>query len=431
MTLMTQARSHRIVIVGGGAGGLELAVRLAKAGEDDVLLVDRDETHVWKPRLHELAAGLSSRVNEFDYAGVAEDWGFAFHQGAFCNIDPGNARITLDAIQDDQGRTLAPECSLGYQVLVLALGGVTPDLGVDGVLDHAMMLDNQFDARAIFQRFSAGLLAHSMADNGDRPFNVAIVGSGATGVELGAHLATDHVCKALAPHTSLPSVNINILEAADTFMPGMDDSVRQQVTQRLGDTGVGMHAGQQVSNVSPEAATTGDGSEFPAQLTVWATGRVGPPIAGQTKALETNKKRQWRVGPTLQTNASEAIFAFGDCAYCEDEPAPPTAQAASEQAEYLATTIPRFLRGAELEPFEYQDQGTLLSLGEAGSLGKVRGLFGKDITLHGRLAHTAYRGLQRRHQYIILGVRKGTARMLSDMIGQKAGPRLKVHWTQD
>ena len=430
------ARSHRIIIVGGGAGGLELAVRLAKAGQDDVLLVDCSTTHVWKPRLHELAAGVSSRIDELDYAGLAEKWGFMFQQGGLAEVDPGQTCIKLQAIQDSRGHTLVPECTLGYQALVLALGGVTPDLGVDGVSQHAMMLDDKFDAQALSERFSTGLLARSMAADDERAdddtkFNVVIVGSGATGVELGAYLATDYLCTALAPYTRLPGVNISILEAADTFMPGMDDSVRQQVARRLGRAGVTMESGQQVTRITPRQTETADGRVFPAQLTVWATGRVGPPVAARISALETNDKRQWQVRPTLQTPTSDSIFALGDCAYCQEQPVPPTAQVASEQAKYLASAVPGYLAGGALQPFVFEDKGTLLSLGEAGSLGRIRGFFGRDTQLHGRLAHAAYLGLQRRHQTIVLGALKGFARIIGNMISGRIGPRMKVHWTQN
>src|SRR5690625_2551608 len=337
--------SHRIIVVGGGAGGLELAVRLARAGERGVLLIDPDETHVWKPRLHELAAGFDNRLNENDYVTVAEARGFAFQQGTLTDVDPANRRITLRPFEDERRHLLIPERQLEYRALVLALGGATPDRGGEGVLDNTLMLDSQRDAREMFHRVSAGLLACALQGEGGCAFDVVIVGSGATGVELGAYLATNHVCKALAPHMRVPAVKVCILEAADTFMPDTDDSVRRQVVGRLNRAGVEMHAGKQVAGVSTHAVTAADGSKFPARLTVWAAGRVGPPLAGEIATLETNKKRQWVVAKTLQTSASPAVFAMGDCAFCEHEPMPPTAQVATEQARYLASAVPRFLAG--------------------------------------------------------------------------------------
>lgn len=422
-----QARSEGLVIVGGGAGGLELAVRLAKAGRSDVRLIDNGETHIWKPRIHELAAGLRrGQVDELDYAGLAEHWGFAFERGELCDVDPTTRELTLAAIHGRDGRTLVGERKIAYRALVLALGGVTPDMGVEGVMDHAFMLDGEEDAEALSQRYSSGLLAHSLGGY-TRPYHIVIVGSGATGVELSAHLATDAVGAALAPRAAQPEVQITILEASETFMSGMDDTVRQAIHERLTQAGIEIKTHQQVSKVSAEAVETKDGQRFPADLTVWATGRVGPPVADKIDGLACNKKRQWRVRRTLQCADSDALFALGDCAYIEDDPVPPTAQAASEQAEHLATELPQFLDGEQPANFTFQDKGTLLSLGQAGSVGEVRGHFGDDLQVRGRLARAAYRGLQRQHQLLLLGAAKGTAEAISDVFGRSIGPRLKVY----
>lgn len=193
------SRSHRILIVGGGAGGAELAVHLARSGEKNLLLIDKRPTHVWKPRLHEMAAGARrGSVDELDYAGLAEHWGFAFEQGELADVRPESKRILLRSIEDGVGQTIVPEREIGYEALILAVGGVTPDMGIDGVLEHALMLDWADDAETLFRRFSEGLLASALADNGE-PFHVVIVGSGATGVELAAFLSTDHLCAAIAP----------------------------------------------------------------------------------------------------------------------------------------------------------------------------------------------------------------------------------------
>lgn len=422
-----QTRSAGVVIVGGGAGGLELAIRLAREGHKDVLLIDRSGTHVWKPRIHELAAGLRrGHVDELDYAGLAEHWGFAFERGELLDIDAAGQQLTLAELLDRDGRTAVGERRIGFDALVLAIGGVTPDMGVEGVLDQALMLDNDGDAERLFERYSTGLLAHAVAGN-ERPYQVVIVGSGATGVELGALLATDAPGADLAPRASQPRIEVTILEATDTFMPGMDEAVRESIAKRLATAGIAIEINQQVSRVTGDRVDTDAGDSFTADLTVWAAGRVGPPIADRIEGLSTNKKRQWRVRPTLQSIDSERIFVLGDCSYIDDEPAPPTAQAASEQAEYLATQLPRYLADKCLEPFEFKDKGTLLSLGDAGSVGEVRGLFGDDLQLRGRLARAAYNGLQRQHQFILLGAVKGTAEAISDVFGRRVGPRLKIH----
>lgn len=421
-----QARYYQIVIVGGGAGGLELAVQLADGGQEGVLLIDSSQTHVWKPRLHEMAAGVRrGQLGEIDYAGLAAQRGFSFERGTLADVDPEEELITLAAEEGASDQTPIPQRHIGYHALVLGLGGVTPDMGIDGVLDHAVLLDRKQDAEALFRRFSSGLLAHAVAGN-DKPYQVVIVGSGQTGVELSAHLATDAACADLGPAKALPEIQVTVLEAVDTFMAQVQDKVREAVRSRLHDAGVEIRTGQQVSRVTADAVETDDGERFAANLTVWATGRVGPPVGDNIEALATNKKRQWHVRPTLQTTDHDSVFALGDCAYLTDNPAPPTAQAASEQARHLATELPRYLAGDKPAPFEFKDQGTLLSLGAAGTLGHVRGLFTNDLHIRGRLARTAYHGLQRQHEILLVGTTRGLAGMMGDMF-RMAGPQLKVY----
>lgn len=414
----------RIIIIGGGAGGLELATRLVRQGIKDLLLIDRQEAHVWKPRLHELASGVSAHDERYDYSSLAEHWGFEFQQGSLQDIDPEQRRITLEVVRNDNGVELVPQRHLGYQALVLALGGVTPDMGVKGVKDYAFMLDDPHDANTLFQHFSMGLLAGAIRQ---QPFNIAIVGSGPTGVELAGYMANYQATKAMAPRNNLSELSINVLEAADTFMPSMAPTVRDNACRHLHKAGVGTYAGQKVSEVTPRTVMAGE-QQFSAHMTVWATGRVGPPVAADIQALATNRKGQWLVRQTLQTRDHDHIFALGDCAYCEDEPAPPTAQAASEQAEYLAKAIPRVLQGHKVEVFTYEDKGTLLSFGGSGHLGQIRSAFTRDILLHGQLAHAVYNGLQRQHQYLILGGVQGTLRICRDMLGRKMPAPVKLHW---
>ncbi|WP_158773560.1 NAD(P)/FAD-dependent oxidoreductase [Cobetia sp. L2A1] len=465
----------RIVIVGGGAGGLELAVRLARAGHDDVVLVDRQTTHVWKPRLHEVAAGLGRRhVDALGYAGLAETWGFRFECGTLESIDVEHQQITLASIHgpisecsiDGQSRALpqdtrieVPSRVLDYRQLVLALGGVTPDMGVEGVLEHACLLDTPEDAERIAERYSRGLLAHHVrhgmsvcetAGETDEstqaavntPYRVVIVGSGATGVELAAYLASGAHSALEAPAHGDNEVEITILEATETFMPGVSETLREAIHQRLVAAGIRIELSCQVSAVTPDqvktAAQEGDETSesiFASDLVIWAAGRVGPPIVERIEALASNKKRQWSVTNGLQCLEQDAIFALGDCSCIENSPVPPTAQVASEQAEFLAEELPRRLKGEAPREFVFDDKGTLLSLGAAGSVGELTGKLTDrfsgqghdDLQVRGRFARAAYHGLQRQHQFVLLGPVKGTAEAVSDAFRRTLSPRLKVH----
>jgi len=415
-----------VVIVGGGAGGLELAAGLAKDGCKDILLIDRNTSHIWKPRLHEMAAGLGvGELDTLSYAGVAEKWGFAYQQGELHSVSPDDKTVTLAAIRQQDGEVVVPERQIAYQSLVLAIGGSVPDFGTEGVVEHAFRLIDGTDAARLFLRFSQGLLARSLLGAG-RPFDIVVVGSGATGVELAAHLKQDHLCAALAPRSALPDIRVTIIEAAEQILSGVPDDVRQDVRGRLEDIGIRIETGKQVSKITPEEVQTKDGARYPSDLTVWTTGTVGPPVAKQIGSLETNEKGQWLVKPTLQTTAFDAIFALGDCCALTDDPAPTTAQAASEQAGHLIANLPKWLAGDPVAPFEFQNKGTLLSLGAGGSIAKLKKGFGDDILINGRLARAAYQGLYRQHQYHILGLVKGTEEIVADLFDRAIGPQLKV-----
>ncbi|MDL2191866.1 FAD-dependent oxidoreductase [Cobetia sp. LC6] len=462
-----RTRDADIIIVGGGAGGLELAVRLAKEGHKDVLLIDRDTSHVWKPRLHEIAAGLGRRqVDELGYAGLAEQWGFRYECGTLESVDPEQQQITLAAIpgREDQASAEVPTRVRGYRQLVLALGGVTPDMGVEGVLEHACLLDSPDDAERIAQQFSRGLLANHVAmetaptgdaglsanqgsveggakDSSGRPYQVVIVGSGATGVELAAYL---HEARGMhdAPAPKGAKVEITILEATETFMPGVSQELRESIHQRLEEQGINIELSRQVAKVSPSSVEISEGDESvtrEADLVVWAAGRVGPAIVEEIDALESNKKRQFKVTPGLQCLGHDSIFALGDCANIDEAPLPPTAQVASEQAEFLAAELPRRQQGEPAQAFEFKDRGTLLSLSSAGSVGELSGKLSDklgnaqgrkgndDLQVRGRFARAAYQGLQRQHQFLLLGPFKGSAEVVSDVLRRSMGPRLKVH----
>lgn len=419
--------STRVVVVGGGAGGLELAIQLAGRDGVQVFLVDQAETHIWKPRLHEMAAGARRRmVDEMEYAGLAERWGFVFAQGRLHDIEPQARRIELAAMDDARGTCVVGARELAYDVLVLAIGGVTPDLGVEGVTKHAFMLDRAEDAEALFSRVSLAALAARTHGDG-KATDAVIVGTGLTGVELAAYLSTDAQPAAVAPREARPALHVTLVEAVDEFMPSMNESERRAVRRRLEAVGVIIHTGCQISRVATDHVETADGRRFDSQLTVWATGRVGPPVAESIAALTTNDKRQWQARDTLQSFASHDIFALGDCAEVDGSQAPPTAQAASEQASHLATEIPRYCAGQTPRAFVYEHKGTLMSLGAAGAVGRLRSSLGRDIRISGRLAAAAYRGLERQHEMVVLGTARGSGRLLAELFKPNRGPRIKLH----
>lgn len=189
-------KKTQIVVVGGGAGGLELVRRLgAKLGRKDydIILVERNRTHVWKPLLHEVAAGsLDANLDEVGYRSHCSRWGYRFFLGTMQGIDRERQVLTLAPMLDEDGTVPVAEHEIRYDYLVIAVGSVSNDFGTPGVRENCMVLDSRADA----DRFRNRLLDHclrvsramSSKADADEYVRVVAVGGGATGVELAAEL---------------------------------------------------------------------------------------------------------------------------------------------------------------------------------------------------------------------------------------------------
>ncbi|MVW74906.1 NAD(P)/FAD-dependent oxidoreductase [Pseudomonas xionganensis] len=432
--------SHRILIVGGGAGGLELATRLGrtlgKRGQAQITLIDANLTHIWKPLLHEVAAGsLNSSEDELNYVAQAKWNHFEFQLGRMCGLDRAAREITLAATLDEQGEVLMPERRLGYDSLVIAVGSTTNDFGTAGAAEHCLFLDT----RAQAERFHQQLLNHYMrahAGQGDstEQISVAIVGAGATGVELAAEL--HHAAHELAAY-GLDSIRpenmrITLIEAGPRVLPALPERIGKPVHQTLEKLGVTVLTGAAVSQVTRDALHTAQGQVIPASLKVWAAGIRAPGFLKDIDGLESNRINQLQVRPTLQTTRDDAIFAFGDCAACpqpgeDGRNVPPRAQAAHQQASMLAKSLKLRIEGKPLPEYRYRDYGSLISLSTFSAVGNLMGNLTGSVMLEGWLARMFYVSLYRMHQIALYGMTRTLLMMLSDRIGRSTEPRLKLH----
>ncbi|MBE7211711.1 MAG: FAD-dependent oxidoreductase, partial [Gluconacetobacter diazotrophicus] len=188
---MADRDRFRLVIVGGGVAGLEIATRLGRSlgrsGAAEITLVDRGLSHVWKPMLHTIAAGTAHPDREkIGFLAQAARNGFRFHPGALESVDRANRVLHLGGFDDGSGSPALPAGrELGYDALVLAVGSRANDFGTPGVKEHAVFLDSLPEADGFFIRFRRALVE---AMEAARPFDLAIVGGGATGVELAAEI---------------------------------------------------------------------------------------------------------------------------------------------------------------------------------------------------------------------------------------------------
>lgn len=434
-------RKTQIVVVGGGAGGLELVRKLgAKYGRKnhDIILVERSRTHIWKPLLHEVAAGsLDANLDEVGYRSHCHKWGYRYFFGTMEGIDREAREIVLSPLVDEDGTELVGEHRIRYDYLVIAVGSVSNDFGTPGVRDNCMFLDNRTDA----DRFRNRLLDHCLkvsramsADAlSDARVKVAIVGGGATGVELAAELY--NAAGALRYYGlevfDESKLDITLIEAGPRILPALPEDLANAAKHELEELGVKVREGMMVTEAVPRCLKTKDGGGVEADLLVWAAGVKAPEFLGEL-GLETSRGNQLLVRDTMQTTTDNRIFAIGDCASYtmpgEERPVPPRAQAAHQMASTVFSNLNRLMQGKPLKSFKYQDHGSLVSLSRFSTVGSLMGnLVGGKLAVEGRLARFVYMSLYRMHLLAIHGWVKGMALLMVGRVNRIIRPKLKLH----
>ncbi|NSX16671.1 MULTISPECIES: NAD(P)/FAD-dependent oxidoreductase [Cupriavidus] len=441
---MTETRTHRIVVVGGGAGGLELVTRLGdklgRKGAAQVVLVDRLPTHIWKPLLHEVAAGsMDPNTHQLEYAAQARWHHFEFQQGELTGIDRTRKTISVSACVDQDGAELLPARELPYDTLVLAIGCVTHFFGVPGAAEHAIALDTVAQAERFRKRLIAACVRAQngrgrVGDDGRPRVDVAIIGAGATGVELSAELRnTAHVLSAYGLHRLDPrrDVRIHVVEAGPRILPALSERVSAETAKLLRKLDVDVFTSERVTEVTPQAVLTASGKTIDADLTVWAAGITAPAVLASL-GLPVSRQGQIVVGPTLQSEGDPDIFAFGDCASCpwpeKQTSVPPRAQAAHQQATFLYQALCARLAGRPLPQFTFKDFGSLVSLGHFSAVGSLMGgLIGGSMFIEGLMARFMYTSLYRMHVMALHGAVGMALDTVSHWLRSKTSPRVKLH----
>ena len=445
MTPMPEPNTpHRIVIVGGGAGGLPLATslgdRYGRGSVAQVTLVDRNATHVWKPLLHEVAAGrMDADAHALDYLAIAHWHHFRFRQGAIVGLDRARREVMLDAVTGPEGEEILPRRTLPYDTLILCLGSVSNDFGVPGASSHPISLDTLYDA----ERFHRRLLARCVradgraAAGGKREVDIVIIGAGATGVELAAEIRQTtraHAAYGLDNIDPARDIRITLLEAFSRVLPPLSDHVATAATELLAKLDVSVRTEQRVTEIDADGVHTASGDFYPSDLTVWAAGIMAPAVQRELDGLEVNRANQLVVGPGLETTRDPNIFAFGDGAaapwigHKEGTILPPRAQVAHQQATLLVKSIKARLAGKPLPSFHFRDFGSLVSLGELSAVGTLMGrLVGGSLLIQGLIARLMYTSLYKMHQVSIHGIARVAFDTLGRLLRGRIEPRVKLH----
>jgi NADH:ubiquinone reductase (H+-translocating) len=442
MPVGDDSKLPHIIIVGGGAGGLELATRLGdKLGrrkKAKISLIERSRTHVWKPLLHEIAAGsMDVAHHELEYQAQGYWHGFQFRYGEMTGIDRKKKLVFLAATFDEDGRQITPVRSFRYDTLVIAIGCVGNDFGTAGVTEHAIMLDTPEQAERFNRRLINACVRAYAQPEPIRPgqLHVAIIGAGATGTELAAELhqtTRGVVAFGLDKIDPEKDIKITLVEAAGRILPALPERISKAVADALRKLKVEIRTGSPVTAVTGDGVKLSDGSFIPSELVVWAAGVKGPEVLAKLDGLEVSRSNQLVVTDTLQTTRDPNIFALGDCAYLVPKgakaPIPPRAQAAHQEASHLFTELQRQMRGEPLRPFRYHDFGSLVSLGEYSTVGSLMGfIVGRNLFIEGLFARLMYRSLYKMHEMALHGPGKVILDTLSRMLTRRTEPVVKLH----
>jgi len=428
----------KIVVVGGGAGGLELVTKLGrKLGRKNkahVTLIDRDTTHIWKPLLHEIAVGtMDEGVDAVSYRAHAFDNHFHFRIGTMSNIDRVAKQVVLAPLSDDDGQELLPETRIDYDILVLSIGSASNDFNTPGVKDHCIFLDSPTQAHRFRNKLLGRFLRIQRLPETRNTVNIAIIGAGATGVELSAEL--HHAVEKFHAYgfgaIDNEHLNITLIEAGPRILPALPERISTAASRELVKLGVTIKLNTRIVNALSDGLETADHETIESDIMVWAAGVKVPDALKNIGGIPTNRINQLPVNAYLQVKNEPNLFAIGDCAefiQTDGTQVPPRAQSAHQMADTCYHNIRALLNGKKLKVYRYKDHGSLVSLSNYTTVGNLMGnLNSGSLFVEGRLARFFYVSLYRAHQVAVYGYIKTGLMMLSGGINRWLKPRLKLH----
>ena len=380
----------RIVIVGGGAAGLEIASMLGRSvnSQDEVILVEGETHHYWKPRFHEIAAGtFDSDLDTICYFSHGANNGYMHYQAWMTDVNRAAKQLV---VRKPNGET----DTLAYDYLIIAIGAISNDFATQGAKEHCLFLDTPQQARDSWHQISSLLRS-------GKDCTVNIVGAGATGLELAAELAK--VSAELSENPYAAWLNINLIEAADRVLPNGPVKMSEQALLRLEKYQINVMLNTRIASVEADRMTTSDGQVLNAEVQFWAAGIKAPDWLKEIGGLQSNSLNHLVAEQTLMTTFDSSIFALGDCAaipQVDGSQVPPKAQAANRAAVHLAKNLVAHLKGKPLKPFIYNDGGMVVAIGHNFAISTM---MNDRVILKGRLVRRLYDTIFRLHQKTVSG----------------------------
>jgi NADH dehydrogenase len=381
-----RAGRHRVVVIGGGFGGLQ-AVRKLRRAAVEVTLVDRRNFHLFQPLLYQVATGALSAGE------IASPLRAVFHRddnvqvllGEVTAIDLGARKVTVGAVPNGSERVLP------YDTLIVSAGSRYSYFGHDDWRAFAPDLKSLEDALEIRRRI---FLAFEAAEAEPDPHRRAawltfvVVGGGPTGVELAgqiAELARDTLPREFRSVDTRDS-NILLVETADRVLTTFPPRLSERAARALERLGVNLYLGRTVVGIDDESVTVRAGSGavevVPARTAVWAAGVVASGLAqplATASGRDVDRGGRVSVGPDLTIPNHPEVFAIGDMVQVRDAggnvvPLPGVAPVAMQQGRYVGDAVRARLHGKELRPFRYRDKGNLATIGRAQAVADINGL---------------------------------------------------------
>jgi NADH dehydrogenase len=362
----------RIVVVGGGFGGLELVKGLASAPVQTVL-IDRHNHHTFQPLLYQVAtSGLETSSIVFPFRKRFHHAPRVFFRlGEVINISPEE-----QCIETSIGR-------IRYDYLVIATGAITNYYNLQDVEQYAIGLKSIVDAiklrNTIIRNFEQALLTDDLRLRNSL-MDFVIVGGGPTGVELAGALAElkRHVFPKDYPELRLEEMDIFLLEAGPRLLSAMSEEASQKALTYLTEMGVNVQLNTAVQSYNGEEVTLSDGRKISTKTLIWAAGVKANPLPGLPAECLTPSGR-YRVDAFCRVQGHNNIFAIGDVACMEGDPDwenghPMVAPPAMQQGRWLAANLRRYLKGLPMKPFRYRDKGTMATVGRNKAVVDLKGM---------------------------------------------------------
>jgi NADH dehydrogenase len=387
-----------VVIVGAGFAGLSAVGKLRKAGVR-VTVIDKNLYSTFQPLLYQVATGgLNPGDIAYPVGGFTARRDARYMRADLVSVDSAARRVHLADGRD-----------IGYDYLIVAAGVSANYFGIKGAAENTFGLYTRADAIVLRDHIMNGFEQLSADEHERREFAVTVVGGGATGVELAGTLGElrSAVLRSTFPDVDPERMHIRLVEMAPELLMPFHPKLREYTRRQLVKRGVDIRLKTTISEVTPDSVVLADGSSVRSDLTVWAAG-VAAHHCVASWGLPQGKSGRILVGADLRVLGTENVFAVGDIALNEQDPAPQLAPGAQQGGKHAAEQIVRLVRGEPTQPFRYYDKGTMATIGRRSAVAQLTPVFGTRIT--GTLAWLAWLGL---HLVLLLGNRNRIATLIN------------------